>query len=221
MFQEIKALVIKDFRLEWRNKYALNGMFFYLVSTIFLCYVSFKVKVDSLNPIVWNTLFWIILLFTAINAIAKGFSQEQQARNLYYNQICSPESVILSKLLYHFVLMLSLGIVGIFIYCLLLQNPVVDMWQYLFSVTMGALGFSGILTLISGIAAKAANSGSLMALLSFPVIIPQILMLNKLSKNAMDGLAWSHSYDEILTLIGIDAIVLVLSYILFPYLWRS
>ena len=37
----------------------------------------------------------------------------------------------------------------------------------------------------------------------------------------MDGLAWSHSYDEILTLIGIDAIVLVLSYILFPYLWRS
>jgi heme exporter protein B len=46
-------------------------------------------------------------------------------------------------------------------------------------------------------------------------------MLIKLSKNAMDGLALRASYDEILVISGIDLIVIALSYMLFPYLWKS
>jgi heme exporter protein B len=37
----------------------------------------------------------------------------------------------------------------------------------------------------------------------------------------MDGLDWSVSMDEITTLLAIDAIVVTLSYLLFPFLWRS
>jgi heme exporter protein B len=48
-----------------------------------------------------------------------------------------------------------------------------------------------------------------------------LLMLMKVSKNAMDGLDWASSSDEILTLLAINAIVVSLSYVLFPYLWRS
>jgi heme exporter protein B len=75
--------------------------------------------------------------------------------------------------------------------------------------------------MISSIAAKAANSSTLMAVLSFPVIIPMLLMLMKLSKNAIDGLDRSVSADELLTLLAINLIVISVSYILFPYLWRS
>jgi heme exporter protein B len=46
-------------------------------------------------------------------------------------------------------------------------------------------------------------------------------MLIRLSKNAMDGLEWNTSYDEILILLAIDAIVITISYLLFPFLWRS
>jgi heme exporter protein B len=37
----------------------------------------------------------------------------------------------------------------------------------------------------------------------------------------MDGLDRGLSSDEIITLLAINAIVLAVSYILFPYLWRS
>ncbi len=74
---------------------------------------------------------------------------------------------------------------------------------------------------MADIASKAENTGSLMALLSFPIIIPMLLMLMRLSKNAMDGLAFSVSKDEIMTLFGIDITVIALSFILFPYLWKS
>jgi heme exporter protein B len=60
-----------------------------------------------------------------------------------------------------------------------------------------------------------------MAILSFPVILPIMLMVIKLSKNAMDGLERSVSTDEILILVAINAIVFAVSYLLFPYLWRS
>jgi heme exporter protein B len=86
---------------------------------------------------------------------------------------------------------------------------------------LGAFGFSTSLTMISGIASKASNTTSLMAILSFPVIIPMLLMLMKLSKNAIDGLDRSTSMDEITTLLAINAIVISVSYILFPYLWRD
>jgi ABC-type transport system involved in cytochrome c biogenesis permease component len=76
ILNEIKTLIWKEVTLEWRQKYALSGMLLYVVSTVFVCYLSFNLRRNQLTPIVWNTLFWIILLFTAVNAIAKSFSQE-------------------------------------------------------------------------------------------------------------------------------------------------
>jgi heme exporter protein B len=75
--------------------------------------------------------------------------------------------------------------------------------------------------MVSGIATKAGNNSVLMAVLSFPVIIPMLVLLIRVSKNAMDGLDRGLSSDEIITLLAINAIVLAVSYILFPYLWRS
>jgi hypothetical protein len=44
---------------------------------------------------VWNSLYWIIILFSAVNAVAKSFVQEHQGRQLYYYMIASPEAIIL------------------------------------------------------------------------------------------------------------------------------
>ncbi|GAA4454946.1 heme exporter protein CcmB [Nibrella saemangeumensis] len=219
--QQISALMQKEFRLEWRQRYALNGMLLYIVGAVFVCYLSFNARRNQLTPIVWNTLFWIILLFTAINAIAKSFVQERAGRLLYYYTLASPQQIILSKILYNTVLMLALAGLGFSVYAFVLGNPVADVPLYLVSLVLGAVGFAASLTLIAGIASKADNSATLMAVLSFPIILPLLLMLLRVSKNAIDGLDRSVSLDEIGTVLAIDAIVLVLSWMLFPFLWRS
>lgn len=219
--QEIKALIEKEIRLEWRQKYALNGMLLYIISTVFVCYMSFKLKVDSIEPITWNTLFWIILLFTAVNSITKSFTQEGAGRQLYYYTLASPQSIILSKIIYNTLLMIVLSLLGFLIYIIMMGNPVMNIPMYLVGIMLGAIGFSTTLTMVAGIASKAENTSTLMAILSFPIILPMLMMIIKLSKSAMDGLDWSTSYDEIAILLAIDAIVLSISYLLFPYLWRS
>ncbi len=60
-----------------------------------------------------------------------------------------------------------------------------------------------------------------MAILSFPVIIPVLVVLIKLTKNAIDGLDRSVSLDEIGLLLVINVLVMAVSLLLFPYLWRD
>jgi len=92
---------------------------------------------------------------------------------------------------------------------------------YLIAVLMGSISFATVFTMISSISAKANNSGTLMAILSFPIIIPLLIVLIKLSKNAMDGLDRGVSLDEIMVLFAINAAVIAVSLLLFPYIWRD
>jgi heme exporter protein B len=221
LLTETSALIKKELMLEWRQRFALNGILLYLGSTVFLCYLSFGVKGNTLSPYVWNALFWIILLFTSVNAIAKSFIQERAGRMIYYYSIASPQAIIISKIIYNAGLMVVLSLTGFIFYSVVLGNPVQDQLLFILNVMLGALGFSCTLTMVSGIASKAGGNATLMAILSFPIIIPLLLLLIKISKNALDGLDRGSSWDELIMLFAINLMITALSYILFPYLWRS
>jgi len=219
------GLLKKEILLEWRSKYAFNGVLLYVVATVFVCYISF-----SLTPgfsgsegyrVVWNVLFWIIILFASVNAIAKSFIQENKGRLLYYYSIASPQAIILSKIIYNILLMTLLSLLALLVYLLFFPNTIGDPFFYFLSVLLGSISFSTIFTMISAIASKAGNNGTLMAILSFPVIIPVILLLIRISKSAMDGLARYLNYGNIGVLCAINVIVIATSLILFPYLWRD
>ena len=215
-FKEISFLFRKEMMLEWRQKYALGGILLYVTSTVFVVFLSF-VKV---LPDVWNALFWIISLFASVNAVAKSFVQENTARQLYYYQLAEPSAVILSKIFYNIFILLIINLLTFVVLGLMVGNPVLETPQYLLAILLGSIGFSITFTFISAIAAKANNSATLMAILSFPVVLPILITLIRLSKNAINAKVSSWS-DDIQTLVAIDAILIALCFVLFPYLWRD
>lgn len=221
ILKEIWTLVKKELLIELRMKYAISGMILYLISSIFIGYITFSLGKASLNIPTWNVLFWIIMLFVATNSIAKSFIQESKERILYYYTIANPQSIIISKVIFNCLLMLFLVMVGFVIFIILMGNPVVDIPLFMFTLLLGAIGFSSTFTMISSIASKASNSGTLMAVLGFPIIIPMLLLLIKISKIAIEGLGRMTIYDEVITLTAIIAITVTTSILLFPYLWRS
>ncbi|WEA02756.1 heme exporter protein CcmB [Mucilaginibacter sp. SJ] len=225
LVNETWYLLKKEVLLEWRSKYAFNGVLLYVVSTVFVCYISLNLNPgfssSSGYPIVWNVLFWIIMLFASVNAIAKSFMQESKSRLLYYYSIASPQAIILSKTIYNILLMALLSTLALIIYKVFFPNALGDPLYYFLAVLLGSISFSTVFTMISAIASKAGNNGTLMAILSFPVIIPVILVLIKLSKSAMDGVDRSFFYGNIGVLCAINAIVIATALLLFPYLWRD
>ncbi len=217
LFNQVKFLVRKELLLEWRSKYALNGVLLYVVSTIFVCFLSLV----SVNPITWNALFWIIMLFASINAVSKSFLQESKGRQLYIYTIASPFALIISKTIYNVLLMTLLTIIALGFYIMVFDYVPTDLLLYFVATMLGSISFSTIFTMVSAISSKAGNGGMLMAILSFPVVIPVLIVLIKLTKNAIDGLDRSVSMDEIGMLLIINVLVSAVSLLLFPYLWRD
>ncbi len=218
MLKSVVHLVQKELSLEWRNKYTLGGLILYVTSTIFVAYLSFK-KLDSIPA--WNALFWIIQLFAATNAIGKSFVQDGEEQHLYLYTLVPPQAIILSKIIYNAILVSFLTIVGFFLYTLFINDPIQDHGMFFTAMLLGSLGFSSTLTLVAGIASQSGNNLVLMSILGFPIILPLLMTLIAFSKNAIDGIAWSVNLKYVVVLGGLNVIVVALSYLLFPYLWRD
>jgi heme exporter protein B len=217
LINQIKYLVAKEIKLEMRNKYALGGILLYVVSTVFVSYLSFK---QIINVPTWNALFWIILLFASINGVAKSFIGETRGRLLYLYTLVSPQAVILSKIIYNSFLLILISGLCLFVYSLFIGNIIQDYPLFLLTLLLGSFGFSSLLTMVSAIASKTSNNFTLMAILSFPIMMPLLMVLLKLSKNAIDGLEhWDMNY--LMVLMFINVIIIALSYLLFRYLWRD
>ncbi len=217
LLQEISFLVRKEIKLEWRQKYAVSGILLYVLSTVFIVYISFQ----QVGTQLWNVLFWVIMLFASINAVVKSFVQESGHRQLYYYQLASPIPMLLSKMIYNVGLLLLLAILTFAAMSFIAGNPVEHAIQFALALFLGATGFSITFTFISAIAAKADNSSTLMAILSFPAIIPVLLVLVNLSAHALGILQGNAVNRDIMLLASIDLILVALSLVLFPYLWRE
>lgn len=217
IFSQIYFLIQKEFLLEWRQKYALGGILLYVFSTVFIVFISSQ----ETNPTVWNTLFWIVVLFASVNAVVKSFVQESGNRTLYYYTLLSPIAVLLAKVIYNLLLLSVVSILTYAAFALFINNPVQQLEQFILATFLGASGFAIALTFISAIASKANNSSTLMAILGFPVIIPILLTVVRLSEKALEAETIKSATDSIAILSAIDLILLAMALLLFPFLWRQ
>jgi len=216
--KEIRYLVGKEIRLELKQKYVLNGILLYVVSTIYVTYLAFE---NIITPETWNSLFWIILLFVAVNGISKSFIQESPARHLYYYTIASPQAVVLSKIIYNLFLMVFLSLLTFLFFLLLMGNRVVNIPLFVLALVLGSIGLSSVLTMVAAIASRAGHNFSLMAILSFPIVLPLLTTLMKISRTALSSMDWSGISGFVVILGTINVAVIVLAYLLFPYLWKE
>jgi heme exporter protein B len=215
--RHIAYLIRKDLLLEWRQKYALNGIILYVFSTLFIIKISF----GAVQPGSWITLFWITILFTAVNAGAKSFIQEGRSRQMYYYVLSAPENIILAKFLYNSMLFTLLGFLTMAGFVFFFGNIIGNVPYFMLVLLLGATGFAAVFTMISGIAAKARGSATLMSILSFPVILPQLLLILRLSRRAADGFELMSGERHLVALLAINVTIIIVSYLLFPYLWRD
>lgn len=169
---------------------------------------------------VWNGLFWIIQLFICINAVAKSFLQESRGRMLYFYSIASPSDFVLAKLLFNSLLMLVMSLISLLLFTLFLGNPVQKAGPFIGLVLLGGWSLSLVFTFLAAIAAKAQQNAAIMAVLGFPLIIPQLMLLMKLS-NATFNPALSIPSTTILLLVALDIMIIILAIILFPFLWKD
>ncbi len=215
---KIIILLKKDLLLELRQQHTFYGILLYVASTIFVLYLA----MGQPESTVYNGLFWMIQLFVCVNAVAKSFLQESKGRMLYFFSITSPVTFIIAKLIYSTLVMFIMIVVSLVLFRILFGNPVI--YQLLFAVIafLGGLSLSLVFTLMAAISAKAQQNAAVMAILGFPLIIPQLMLLMKLSKSAFGEIFRDGALLQMsLLLLGFDVLVIALAVILFPFLWKD
>jgi heme exporter protein B len=213
----IVALIKKDLLLEVRQQYTFYGILLYVASTIFVLYLAMGQPEDK----VWNGLFWMIQLFICVNAVAKSFLQESRGRMLYFYSIAGARDFIISKLVFNGLLMIVMSITSLLLFRLLLGDLLVNPWKFTGIVCLGGVSLSLVFTFLAAIAARAQQNAALMAILGFPLIIPQVLVLMKISNIAFSDVIQGGLIEMTGVLVGLDALVIALSIILFPFLWKD
>ena len=214
--KHIITLFKKEVLLEIRQQYSFYGILLYIGSTIFVLFNA----MGEPESRTWNGLFWVIQLFICINAVAKSFMQETRGRMLYFYSIASPSDFVLAKLLFNSLLMLVMSLLSLLLFALFLGNPIEKTGPFIGLVLVGGWSLSLVFTFLAAIAAKAQQNAAIMAVLGFPIIIPQLLLLMKLSNAAFAPLL-TISANTVLLLVALDVMIILLAVILFPFLWKD
>ena len=215
----ILSLIKKELLLEFRQKATIGGVLVYIIGTVFVSALCFKGKLDKPT---WNALFWVITLFTSVTISGKSFFKETGGQALFNFLHYTPQQFIISKITYNMLFMLCLSFITFFFYVFFIKNEVENMGLFVVILILASTGLAGVLSLMSAIASKASGNFAIMSILSFPVLLPIILVVIHLSKQAIDGIEWAGlGFDFLVILTALNILTIALSFILFPYLWRD
>lgn len=220
MISKIFSILYKDFKIEINQSHLFFSVGLYVISSIYIIYISYQ-PTGILGLENWVSIFWVIILFSSISAVSKSFFQESGSRNYYYYFVLSPDELILSKLIYNFLFIVFVTFLTFLVFSSLLGNFI---YSYSFFITLlfiGSLSISNCLTLISAIGHQVKNNSILTSVLSFPVIIPILLILIKLSKMSSSEFSWNIIQDDFYLLILLNIILIAMTKILFKFLWRN
>ena len=218
MLLQITEIVKLNIKLEWRKRQSVLAVLLYVLTTTYLSYLVFKGAVDQET---WNSVYWILLIFAAIQAAFRSFHNEADRRFLLYFGMVKPQALILGKILYNFIYLLTIGLFTFLLFLFFMGAEVKDPLAFITLLTIACSGFAAILTFVSGIAAKAGDNPALPAILSIPLLFPQVLSLSGISIRALTGFSWSVNAPILLVLLLLTLISTLLAYVLFAYLWRD
>ncbi|WP_343675050.1 heme exporter protein CcmB [Chitinophaga sp.] len=216
-FQQTITLVKKDILLELRQKYALYGVLLYIISTVFVI----NLMIGKPEEKTWNALFWVVQLFVSVNAIAKSFLQENRGRLLYFYSLVHPRNFIIAKLIYNILLMAIMSVITLVCCILFMGNPIINVWYFLGVIMLGGLSLSLLFTMLAAIAAQANQNAALMAIMGFPIMLPLLTMLSNIARSSFITVYQPGLPKMFLMLGAMDILIVGLSLILFPFLWKD
>lgn len=216
-WKNVFALIKKDFQTEWKEKYVLGAILLFVLVSSYIIYKSFQ----QITPMSWNVLFWIIFLFTAINALIRSFSVELSRQYLYIYQLVKPGEIIVAKIVYNIIVLflVSLALVGAL--SLFTIHPIEDYGLFFMAILLGSIGVSICFTFVASVLGQQSGQSVMMSVLSLPLVIPILLLLLKITANSLGILQDSSINSDLFLLGGIDLILFGVAVIIYPFLWRA
>lgn len=200
-----------------RNKQALYGIILYAVAVSYALSLVFS---GSASILIGVALIWMVLMFSGLQAAQRSAHLHSENRFFTAAQWSGPREWAIAMMLYQMVFQGLLSIFTWFMFKLWMGLSPVNEWTFLGLIALGSSAFAALTTFIAAISSRSQQTLGLMGILSIPLLLPTLLIGvvgSVLVVREIDVI----SYSYFAALFGMNAIVLILGYLLFPYLWNE
>lgn len=217
---EAAAVFLKEWRCELRTRYALNTIALFAVTTLVVVSIS-------LGPVgtapgerrtVLPVLLWLILLFAAAAGLPRSFVHEEETHTATALRLAAtPSALFCGKLAYSLTLLAAIELLVTPLFLAMVQLPVTSPGTLAATLAVGGYGMAAGSTLVAAIVGQARGKGTLFAVLSFPILLPLLLLVIEVTRSAVGG---DPSEGVLRQLLLYDGSVTVASLLLFPAVWN-
>jgi len=219
----MKALAVfkKDWESELRTRYAINALAMFILVTISV--IMFSIGDEPVTEYLTGGLFWVVIFFSAMSGLSRVFvTEEERGTTLTLQLIASPSTVFFGKLVFNLVLVYLMVAAITFLYSILFENFIIhNISLFAVALLLGSTGIAISSTLIAAIISKANTKGTLYPVLSFPILLPLILTLVKLTQFSMDGETFEFAWVYLAILISYNVIMFTGGLMLFDFIWKD
>jgi heme exporter protein B len=217
---EMVAVFAKDWRCEFRTRYALNTLGLFALTTMVVMSISLgPIGIDrARGSKVLPVLLWVILLFSVSAGLPRAFIQEEESQTATALRLsATPSALFCGKLLYCLTLVGALELLVTPVFVTLMNLEIASPGLLVGTLAAGGYGLAVGSTLVAAIIAQARTKGTLFSVLAFPVLLPLLLLAVELTFNAVAGGGAGVALPQLLLY---DASVTVVGLMLFPVVWN-
>ncbi len=220
MIKDALTVAEKDLRIEFRTKQTINFMLLFAFLTI----VVFSKTIPPFSQAVIDAgpgILWMVFLFTGLLGLSRGFLREKELGTLEGLRLSpiSPESLLLGKMIYNFVMLLLVEVLAFPIFIIFLNYPVEGSPLLAFGLlTFGLLGFVVVGSAMSVLVMNAKARELLLPVILFPILFPlMVSSVTALQKVLVDGADLLNTMGEVKLITAYVGIMSVVALLTFEY----
>lgn len=217
------AVFLKDIKSELRTRYAINAIMLFAIVTVFAVSFAMARTGGRIETILQASLLWIVIYFSSLSGMAQSFIKEEESRTAVALRLYSPAGAVLGgKLIFNLVLLAVMNLITIPLFSVFLSLDIASYPLFLAVILLGSLAMVGTTTLVAAIISKASVKGALFAVLSFPLILPILMMAISGTRKALTpDIAFSAARMELQVLASYLIVMTVLGFLLFDSVWND
>ena len=216
---EASAVFVKDWVSEARTRHALNTLGLFALTTLVLVSVGLgPLGASAAGAQVLPFLLWIVLLFATSAGLPRAFVHEEETHTATALRLAArPSAVFWGKVGFGLALTLALEALVAPLFLALVQLEVASPGLFVAGLAAGGFGLAAASTVVAAIISQARGKSTLFSVLAFPLLVPLLLLVVEITRNAVAGEPAAMALRQLLLY---DASIAVAGSMLFPVIWN-
>jgi heme exporter protein B len=213
--------LVKDLRIEWRSKDAINSMLFFALLVVVLFSISFDPRGAFARDIAGGVLC-VATMFASVSALNQAWAREIRHQVLDAQRMAPAPGaeLFLAKVLANFlfvtIVQIALAPVFLVMYNLHVEgNP----WLLALVLPLGTWSLVANGTFFAALAIRSRSRELLLPLILFPIFLPALLAMVVATTSILTGESDPSLWIKLL--IGYDIIFTTVSLLLFDVIYHA